>query len=226
MEDEIVVFKGSVNGLTIIFKEEEPFESLLNHIEKKIISAGKFFKDTAIDVKYRGKKLTEDEEKEVFNLLSSKSGAEIKSISEDQTSNNDQMKCKNSNSSNKLKISNYFFKDLEEGMTKFHRGTVRSGQQVSFYGNVVIIGDVNPGGEVVARGNVIVMGSLRGIVHAGADGNKDAVVVALNLQPTQLRIADVITRSPDEKDMKNQIIPEIAYVKDETVYIENYLPQR
>jgi septum site-determining protein MinC len=97
---------------------------------------------------------------------------------------------------------------------------------VSFEGNLVVIGDVNPGGEVVATGNVVVMGSLRGIVHAGADGNKEALVVALNLQPTQLRIADVITRSPDEKGARNPFIPELAYVKDDMVYIERFLPQR
>ena len=76
-----------------------------------------------------------------------------------------------------------------------------------------------------ATGNVIVMGSLRGIVHAGADGNKESVVAALNLQPTQLRIADVITRSPDVKENKTVLIPEMAFVKDDLVYIERFLPQ-
>jgi septum site-determining protein MinC len=97
---------------------------------------------------------------------------------------------------------------------------------VNFDGNLVVIGDVNPGGEVVAAGNVVVMGSLRGIVHAGADGNKEAIVAAFNLQPTQLRIADVITRSPDDKDSRNPAVPELAFVKDDMVYIERYLPQR
>lgn len=78
---------------------------------------------------------------------------------------------------------------------------------------------------MIATGNVIVMGSLRGMVHAGADGNKEAVVAALNLQPTQLRIADVITRSPDTKEARQALIPELATVKDDLVYIERFLPQ-
>jgi len=82
---------------------------------------------------------------------------------------------------------------------------------------------VNPGGVVEAAGNVIVMGSLRGIVHAGADGNRDAVVVALNLQPMQLRIADLITRAPDEKEVRNTYVPEMAVARDGMVYIERYL---
>jgi septum site-determining protein MinC len=118
-----------------------------------------------------------------------------------------------------------YYKGIEEGITRFHQGTVRSGQLVSFEGNIVVIGDVNPGAVIEATGNVIVMGNLRGIVHAGADGNKDAIIAALNLQPTQLRIADIITRPPDEKENRNTMIPEMAFVKDDMVYIERFLPQ-
>ena len=62
-------------------------------------------------------------------------------------------------------------------------------------------------------------------MHAGADGNKEAIIAALNLQPTQLRIADIITRPPDEKENRNQMIPEMAFVKDDRVYIERFLPR-
>lgn len=224
--DESVIFKGTVNGLTIIMKEEESFGSILENISKKIESSGKFFKNAVLNVKYKGKKLTEEEEKQILEMLSDKSGATIKGIEEDTENLDLDIMPKKNSANQKIRVSNYYFKDLEEGTTKFYKGTIRSGQQVNFYGNLVVIGDVNPGGEVVAKGNVLVLGSLRGIVHAGADGNKEAIVVAFNLQPTQLRIADVITRSPDEKDVKAQPIPEIAYVKDEQVYIERYLPQR
>ena len=124
----------------------------------------------------------------------------------------------------KLKMKLLYFRDLEEGMTRFYRGTVRSGTLVSYEGNVVVLGDVNPGGEVVAAGNVVVMGSLRGMVHAGADGNKEAIVAALSLQPTQLRIADVITRPPDTGQPRKGLLPEIAFVRDDMVYIEPFLP--
>ena len=87
-------------------------------------------------------------------------------------------------------------------------------------GNLVIIGDINPGAELIAAGNIVVMGSLRGIVHAGCDGNRDAIVSALYLQPTQLRIADIITRSPDGEAKITEPIPEIASIKDGRIYIE------
>lgn len=89
--------------------------------------------------------------------------------------------------------------------------TVRSGQRISHEGNVVIIGDVNPGAEVVAGGSVIVWGRLRGVVHAGAQGNVEALVCALELSPTQLRIAGEIAISPERKGRSK---PEIARLKD------------
>src|SRR5699024_11109853 len=90
-----------------------------------------------------------------------------------------------------------FFTEIKEGMTKFVNTTLRSGQTLNYDGNIVIIGDVNPGAYVVAMGNIIVLGTLRGIAHAGCNGNKNAVVAAYNLQPTQLRITNIIARRPD-----------------------------
>jgi septum site-determining protein MinC len=89
--------------------------------------------------------------------------------------------------------------------------TVRSGQKIVYEGNVVVMGDVNPGAEILASGSVIVWGRLRGVVHAGAQGDDKAVVCALELSPTQLRIAGEIAISPARKG-KSQ--PEIARLKD------------
>lgn len=114
------------------------------------------------------------------------------------------------------------FDGLEEGVTKFVRGTLRSGRSVEFEGNVVILGDINPGAEVIAHGNIAVFGSLRGVAHAGAGGNENAWVVAQRLQPTQLRIGSLITRAPDEEG-DGPSSPEIAYVKDKYIMIEPYL---
>jgi len=97
--------------------------------------------------------------------------------------------------------------------------TVRSGQCIQFDGNVVVMGDVNPGSEIIASGNIIVMGALRGVVHAGATGNESATVSAFKLQPTQLRIANHITRAPDG-DYPVPERPETARIKDGVVVIE------
>src|SRR5512134_169324 len=80
--------------------------------------------------------------------------------------------------------------DLGEETALFLHRTLRSGTRIEFSGHVVVLGDVNPGAEIVAEGNVIIWGRLRGMVHAGSKGNKNAVICALDLSPTQLRIAD------------------------------------
>jgi septum site-determining protein MinC len=92
------------------------------------------------------------------------------------------------------------------------RRTLRSGQSLRHPGHVAVIGDVNPGAEIVAGGDILVWGRVRGVVHAGALGNEEAVICALDLAPTQLRIAGRIARSPEDKRRKP--VPEMASVRD------------
>ncbi|OAT85613.1 septum site-determining protein MinC [Desulfotomaculum copahuensis] len=115
--------------------------------------------------------------------------------------------------------------DLIDDNTILVQRTLRSGQKVHFDGNIVVLGDINPGAEVVATGNVIVMGSIRGVVHAGAAGDEEAVVMAFRLKPTQLRIATHITRPPDEQAGDPEQ-PEVARIKNGVVTIEALLTDR
>jgi septum site-determining protein MinC len=99
----------------------------------------------------------------------------------------------------------------------FIRRTMRSGFKVAYQGHVIVLGDVNPGAEIIASGSVVVWGRLRGTVHAGAEGDLAAVVCALDLSPTQLRIASKITTTPqDQVDPK----PEIASIVDGQIIAE------
>jgi septum site-determining protein MinC len=97
--------------------------------------------------------------------------------------------------------------------------TLRSGAQVRSAGHVTVIGDVNPGAEIVAGGNVVVWGRLRGLVHAGANGDESAMVCAMDLAPTQLRIASHIAIPPAERGESG---PEIAFIRDGQVVAENW----
>lgn len=99
------------------------------------------------------------------------------------------------------------------------RRTIRSGQIISHAGTIVVIGDVNPGAEVIAGGDVIVWGKLRGVVHAGAAGDENAMVGAIVLAPTQLRIGGQIARAPDGKRPRNAPA-EIARVRKGQIVVE------
>ena len=101
----------------------------------------------------------------------------------------------------------------------FHSGTVRSGQKLSSEGHLIVQGDVNPGAELKAVGNIVVLGTLKGIVHAGTHGDRSASVSALVLSPTQIRIADVITRAPDAQPTPSN--PETAYIMEDRIFIES-----
>lgn len=100
----------------------------------------------------------------------------------------------------------------------FLKETLRSGRLVYHEGPVIVVGDVNPGAEIIAAGDVIVWGRLRGLVHAGALGDAMAVICALELTPTQLRIADQIAIPPDDK--RRQPAPEIAAIRDGQIVAE------
>jgi septum site-determining protein MinC len=105
----------------------------------------------------------------------------------------------------------------------FVQRTLRSGYSIQNKGHVVVIGDVNPGAEIIAGGNVIVWGRLRGMVHAGAEGNEQAVVCALDLSPTQLRIAGQIATTPQRKGKPQ---PEVARLQDGQVVAEQWNPPK
>jgi septum site-determining protein MinC len=96
--------------------------------------------------------------------------------------------------------------------------TLRSGRAIRDAGHVVVIGDVNPGAEIIAGGDVIVWGRLRGMVHAGAQGDETAMVCALDMMPVQLRIAGHIATSP--KDQRRSPRPEMAMVRDSRIVVE------
>lgn len=89
-------------------------------------------------------------------------------------------------------ITRTYNKEIATSETKFHRGSVRSGQKIEFEGSIIVLGDVNDGAEVIAGENIVILGILRGLAHAGAKGNKDAVIAASSIEAPQLRIANVV----------------------------------
>ncbi|WP_373528960.1 septum site-determining protein MinC [Nostoc sp.] len=95
--------------------------------------------------------------------------------------------------------------------------TVRSGAEIRHPGTVILLGDLNPGGIVSADGDIIIWGRLRGIAHAGAGGNVSCLIMALQMEPTQLRIADAVARAPEKLPM--QFYPEVAHITPQGIRI-------
>ncbi|KMT21542.1 septum site-determining protein MinC [Clostridium cylindrosporum] len=204
-----VTIKGSKNGI-IIYINSNDFQLVKQDIIEKIERGKNFFIGSEIwitngeaNLSYEDLRSIRDSLKEQYNI-----NADIKKESKVE------------------EPEEKIFQGIYEGRTKFYKSTIRSGQKVNYDGNIIIIGDVNSGAEVMAAGNIIVLGVLRGIAHAGATGNKKAIVAAYSLKPTQLRIASLITRAPDDEKYSKTNIPEVAKIKDDIIIIEPYLPNK
>ncbi len=216
-ESRGIVFKGNSEGLVIVVPEEYSFEQAIEEIDCKVSNAARFFKGAKIKVTYRGVALTPDQEEAVKSILDEKSGAVIESFAKDEESKQSTFVAR-SVQSNPIPTRKLFFAGVDEGNCKFIRSTIRSGTRIQYDGNVVVLGDVNPGGEIVATGNVVVLGTLRGMVHAGSDGNREAFIYALSLKPTQIRIAEAIARMPEETD-DCKLCPELATIKEGIIVV-------
>lgn len=191
----VVEIKGTRNGLTVILDKSEDFEIIKANLDNRFASNRYFFNNIPnMRITFKGRKLNNEQYNELKEIVESYGF---------KTSENDYSKPSD---------------DLYEGMTKIIKGTIRSGQKIEYNGNIVILGDINPGGEVVASGNIIVMGIVRGLVHAGKNGNRNAIIVGFRLQPIQIRIADIMSRSPDI--VEKPVYPEYAYIKDNMIFIE------
>ncbi len=231
MGQNSVIFKGKKGGILIILDDKITFDELKTTFEEKILQAGNFFKGANLSITFKGRNLEENEEMELLNIISEKSGLNISFVHDkdertflvkhqklSKIDNIDILLDKNDAENFNSKVIFSAF----ENITSFHKGSVRSGQSLKFKGSIIIIGDVNPGGEVIAEGNIIVLGSVKGLVHAGCMGYSDCFVIGLDLRPTQLRIADIVTYFPQKEKMA-KTFPECAFAKKGEIYVESLM---
>ncbi len=210
-----ILIKGNKDGIntTIHMNKFACFEDMLKMLIKKLSKGKHFYKGTTLILKMDLKLINKKELEIIRHALLSE--IEIKDIVlEDIEKEIEQVHEKETR----------IFSGVYEGKTKFIRKTIRGGQSISYQGNIVIIGDINSGAEIYADGNVIVLGIIKGKVSAGTNGNTKAVIAAFLLQPEILKIANVIAMSPD--DIEKPRYPELARIKDGSIIVEPYLPNK
>lgn len=108
-------------------------------------------------------------------------------------------------------IKKSFKKEIATSETQFIRNSLRSGQKIEFEGSVVVLGDVNFGAEVIAGDNIVVLGVLRGLAHAGAKGNAEAIISAASIEAKQIRISNIV-RELEKEELLGGILKTNAYV--------------
>jgi len=214
MKENSIFFKGILGGLQVYIDPHMDLDVLKEKLKEKLESSKSFFKDTYVNIVFTGRDFKEKEKQDLRDFV-----AQHINIGKIDFHDPAEKEAEEGEEEKTEKI----ICGTDEGMTKFYKGTVRNGQRIDYQGNIIVMGDVNPGAEIVAAGNIIVLGHLRGMAHAGVNGDMDAVVIALRLQPTQLRIGNIITRSPED-EVEKPDYPEIAYIKGDNLIIEPYTP--
>lgn len=203
-----VKIRGSKHGISVKIDKEASYEDIKNDIASEFKDAGKFLGEERLAISFEGKYLTEEQQEELVDIIHQNCNVHIVCIM-DQNSEQEQKFQKSVQQT---------MMEFDASTGQFYKGQLRSGQVLEFEQSVIIIGDVNPGASVISKGNIIILGSLRGTAFAGASGKKNCFIVAMDMQPIQLRIADVFARASDNN--KGPSDPRIAFVEDENIYIE------
>ncbi|MFC3040016.1 septum site-determining protein MinC [Virgibacillus xinjiangensis] len=178
---QLITIKGTRDGLSLFIDDDCAFADAAKELESKIASSHPRQDEpiVSVSVKTGRRYLSKEQIQRITKIIERESRFVIQAIESEVIHQDDARRWKE-----------------ESEIKAFHR-IVRSGQVLEVKGDLLLIGDVNPGGKVVSSGNIYVMGSLFGIAHAGADENRQAFVAASYMKPSQLRIADYISRSPD-----------------------------
>ena len=201
-KDNMVMFKGKGNGLTVVLDEKADFSEIADAMELKVADARGFLGSAETVLQFAGRKLSKSEEAKLLEIIKRSSDLSVRHKAEEAA---------------KPKEAPAPF-SAYENPARFHMGSLRSGQSLRFAGSVVVLGDVNPGAEIIADGSIIVLGALKGLAHAGCSGAEGCYIAALKLAPTQLRIADRITYIPKDT-AKDAALPSYAFVEDGRIFV-------
>jgi septum site-determining protein MinC len=219
--------KGLKSGPTFLFNDQAPFSAVVNAVEEELARVNGFFRDSPVILHFGSRVLNKEEWWTLKDVLH-REGLVLRYAVAALSASRELLYKEGLPVREYLPLPAHETKKLQAtaaggGTALYVRRSLRSGQKESFDGEVVLVGDVNQGAEILAGGDVIVVGTLRGVVHAGYPDNAEAVVIALNLVPLQLRIGPFIARDDDTQNhRRTQQRSEIARVKDERIVIEPY----
>lgn len=195
-----VAIKGIKDGLVFLLNDECEFEKVLTELRFKLehshqnILTGPIIH---VDVKLGSRQITEDQKQSILDILKQKGNLLVRSVESAELL--PQQKS-------------------DSGVTVMS-GMVRSGQILHHDGQLLLLGDVNPGGSITCTGDIYILGALRGMAHAGVEGNNESIIAASHFAPTQLRISEIISRPPDEWETRETSM-EFAYLQEGIMKID------
>ena len=179
MKDPVLI-KSNKYGITIYFDPDMPYEELLPEVREKFESSAHFFNHADMAVEFEGRTFTEEEEQRMAEVIQDAAKIRILCIIEKNTYTERLHK----------RMLDESLETIHERDGQFYKGTLRRRQILESEKSIVIVGDVEEGAKVISKGNVVVTGTIYGTVVAGVAGDCDAVIAALHMRPTKLRIGD------------------------------------
>ncbi len=199
----IILVNMKKNEIILKVNEEATQEQIIESLEKKLPVLKNLYKEAKNPIRVTGKFLRDKEMEEIKSIIK-------KAI-------NVNIEFDNVNELGLSGIKKAYEQDVENSQTYFFKGGIRSGQRIETEGSIVILGDVNNGAEVIAEENIVILGVLRGLAHAGAKGNKKAIIATHRIECPQLRIANIL------KEMEKEELEEtkqFASVKEDHIILE------
>lgn len=184
--------------------DDAEFDNIKRELKRKMMQLKKLYKDDKTPILVVGKVLRNKEIEEIERIIKSFLDVDV-----------------DFDMPRELGLSSIkktFAKEIFTSETKFHKGSLRSGQKIEEDGSIVILGDVNSGSEVIAEDNIVVLGTLRGLAHAGAKGNKEAIIAAGRLDTVQMRISNIVKEFNREEETFRKLA--YAYVDGNEIKIE------
>ncbi|MFO7167934.1 MAG: septum site-determining protein MinC [Chloroflexota bacterium] len=215
----LIVIKGSRDGLRLQLDEEAAWPDLIEALREQLGQGAQFYNGAKVTVDVGERALAPDQLAAMLELMR-QHHLEPEALA---SNSRDSRNAARAAGVTARALNRSVSAADERGDATLVQRTIRSGQVVRHHGHVTVLGDVNAGAEIIAGGSVIVWGRLRGTVHAGALGDATAVICALELAPTQLRIADLIARAPDGGVAR---VPEIARIVDGQISVEPWSAHR
>lgn len=202
---QLVTIKGTKSGLSLHLNDNCSYDELKKELHSRLNESSNMHEgkqDIHVNVELGNRYVTDDQKQELIELIQTKRNLSVHAIK--------------SNIITRQEAEEWVKEKEIVSITSI----IRSGQILEVPGDLLLIGDVNPGGKVIAGGNIFIMGKLKGIAHAGFNGNDRAIVAASVMRPTQLRISSLINRAPDQYPDAEKREMECAYVDNSVIMID------
>ena len=211
-----VIIKSFPNGIVLHLSEADTFEEILQETAIRFRESRDFFKDAKMALSIKGRKLTEEEENTLLNIISENSDIHILCLVSDDE-DTDRMFIK--------AISETDFSEDGNGNSagQFYKGTLKNGEVLETEYSIVILGDVYPGSAIISARDIIILGGLYGEAYAGGNGSDGHYVAALEMSPEKLKIGDFKYHAKEKSKwgIKPKVQPKIAYVKNKKIVMDS-----